>query len=191
MSAVIQFSIVDLNDGLHGRLPRLEVDVALYSILAIGIFLKFFLWLYCLHVNKTAKSDTIHALAEDHLNDVLSNSFAVAAAAIAYNVHSAWWVDPFGAILISVVIIYRWYDIISEQIKKIVGHTAPPEFIEMVQKLALDHDARIAVDCLRAYHFGARCTLPVPLRCGVFRGADRSVCCEQTTSSWRSSCPAA
>lgn len=153
------------------------MDVALYSILAIGIFLKFFLWLYCLYVNKSAKSDTIHALAEDHLNDVMSNSFAVAAAAIAYNVHSAWWVDPFGAILISVVIIYRWYDIISEQIKKIVGHTAPPEFIEMVQQLALDHDARIAVDCLRAYHFGARCTLPLPLRCGVFRGADRCVCC--------------
>jgi hypothetical protein len=35
-------------------------------------------------------------------------------------------------VLISLVIIYRWVDIISEQVKKIVGHTAPPEYIEKV-----------------------------------------------------------
>ena len=44
----------------------------------------------------------------------------------------AWYVDPAGAILISLVIIYRWVFIISEQVKKIVGHTAPPEFIDQV-----------------------------------------------------------
>jgi cation diffusion facilitator family transporter len=153
---VIQFSIVDLNDGFNGHKPHLTVDVALYSILSIGIVSKFFLWWYCLHVNRTVKSDTIHALAEDHLNDVLSNAFAVAAAAIAYNVPKIWSIDPIAAIVISLVIIYRWYDIISEQVKKIVGHTAPPEFIDQVQQLALGHDTRIAVDCLRAYHFGAR-----------------------------------
>jgi divalent metal cation (Fe/Co/Zn/Cd) transporter len=38
-----------------------------------------------------------------------------------------------GAVLISLVIIYRWVDIISEQVKKIVGHTAPPEYIEKVR----------------------------------------------------------
>jgi divalent metal cation (Fe/Co/Zn/Cd) transporter len=38
-------------------------------------------------------------------------------------------VDPLGAILISLVIIYRWGNIMSEQVKKIVGHTAPPDFI--------------------------------------------------------------
>jgi divalent metal cation (Fe/Co/Zn/Cd) transporter len=38
-----------------------------------------------------------------------------------------------GAVLISLVIIYRWVDIIGEQVKKIVGHTAPPEYIEKVR----------------------------------------------------------
>jgi divalent metal cation (Fe/Co/Zn/Cd) transporter len=42
-----------------------------------------------------------------------------------------------GAVLISLVIIYRWVDIISEQVKKIVGHTAPPEYIEKVRFCAL------------------------------------------------------
>jgi cation diffusion facilitator family transporter len=153
---VIQFSIEDLKSGFSGNRPHLEVDIALYSILAIGIVSKFFLWLYCLHVNRTAKSDTVHALAEDHINDVGSNSFALGAAAIAYNVPVVWWLDPAAAIFISLVIIYRWYAIISEQVRKIVGYTAPPEFIQMVERLALDHDPLISVDALRIYHFGAR-----------------------------------
>ena len=154
---VIQFSIEDLNDGFSGNLPHLVVEVALYSILSIGIFFKFFLWLLCLYLNQTAKSDTVNALAEDHFNDVFSNSFAIAAAAIAYNFNEIWWCDPIAAIVISLVIIYRWFAIISEQVKKIVGFTAPPEFISMVEKLATDHDSRISVDALRIYHFGSRC----------------------------------
>lgn len=98
----------------------------------------------------------IAALAEDHFNDVLSNTAAIATAAIAFET-PGWWVDPVGAILISLVIIYRWLGIIYEQVKKIVGHTAPPEFIERIEKLALEHDRRLEVDCTRVYHFGARC----------------------------------
>jgi hypothetical protein len=49
----------------------------------------------------------------------------------------AWWVDPLGAILISLVIIYRWGNIMSEQVKKIVGHTAPPDFIIKVRYYGL------------------------------------------------------
>ena len=153
---VIQFSITDIIDGINGNIPELDVTEALYAILGVGIGLKFFLWLYCSHINKTAKSDTIEALAEDHFNDVISNTVAIATAAISFHT-TAWWVDPAGAIIISVVIIYRWVDIIKEQVKKIVGYTAPPEFIEQVEKLALEHDSRLTVDCTRVYHFGARC----------------------------------
>ena len=100
----------------------------------------------------------IGALAEDHFNDVISNTVAIATAAAAF--HTAyWWIDAIGAILISLVIIYRWVAIINEQVKKIVGYTAPPEFIEQVEKLALSHDARLEVDCTRVYHFVAICKL--------------------------------
>lgn len=94
--------------------------------------MKFFLWIYCLRLNKDNRSDTVAALAEDHFNDVLSNVGAIITVAIA--THSVyWWVDPLGAIIISLIIIYRWVEIINEQVKKIVGHTAPPEFIEQVE----------------------------------------------------------
>jgi divalent metal cation (Fe/Co/Zn/Cd) transporter len=56
------------------------------------------------------------ALAEDHLNDVMSNGVALVTASIAFR-YENWWVDPAGAILISAIIIYRWYDIILDQVK--------------------------------------------------------------------------
>ncbi len=107
------------------------VSLDLYIILGVGIALKLVLWIYCVKINENIGSDTVTALAEDHFNDVISNGVAVVTAAIAYHT-VAWWVDPVGAIFISLVIIYRWGEIIHEQVKKIVGHTAPPEFIQQV-----------------------------------------------------------
>jgi divalent metal cation (Fe/Co/Zn/Cd) transporter len=117
--------------------------------------MKLFLYLYCQHVNITLQLDTLEALAEDHLNDVMSNTMAVITAYVAVQFPSQWYIDPSGAILISFVIIYRWGDVISDQIKKIVGHTAPQGFIDSMNKLAEEHDLRIVVDVTRAYHFGA------------------------------------
>ena len=153
---VIQFSVMDIVDGVGGKLPVLDVGPALYSILGLGIVFKFVLYIYCRHVNVVARNDMVDALAEDHFNDVISNTAAVVTVAIAFNVRAAWWTDPAGAILISMVIIYRWLSIVLEQVKKIVGYTAPPEFILQVEDLATLHDARLSVDCTRAYHFGAR-----------------------------------
>ena len=42
------------------------------------------------------------------------------------------------------------------QVKKIVGFTAPPEFILEVETLAAAHSRLLRVDCIRAYHFGVR-----------------------------------
>lgn len=128
---VIQYSCVDLYEGFHGRLPYLNVGVYMYLILGVGTVLKFILWVYCARVCKKYRSDMLGALAEDHFNDVISNSAAIATASIAFNT-TAWWLDPIGAIVISVVIIGRWGGIMSEQVRKIVGHTAPPEYIQQV-----------------------------------------------------------
>jgi divalent metal cation (Fe/Co/Zn/Cd) transporter len=129
--AVIQFSAVDISDGANGKIPKIEVGAVLYAITCTGIVLKFVLWIWCVVLNKIAQSDILEALAEDHFNDVISNSAAIVTVTIAYYT-TAWWVDPVGAIGISLVIIYRWIFIIQEQVKKIVGYTAPPDFIRQV-----------------------------------------------------------
>ena len=82
---VIQFSLVDIISGLNGQLPALEVGITLYVILIVGTLLKLILFIYCRYVNILLKSDMLDALAEDHFNDVISNSAAIVTAAIAYN----------------------------------------------------------------------------------------------------------
>ena len=120
------------------------------------VAVKFFLWLACRSAAVSQNSDTLSALAEDHINDVWSNTAAVVTGALASRFRSVWWLDPAAGIVISVLIIGRWVGVTNEQVKKIAGHIAPPEFVEIVQDLALQHEARLAIDVTRAYHFGSR-----------------------------------
>lgn len=154
---VIQYSAIDIANGVQGDPPDVSAGVTVITILSLCIFFKIALYIYCKWAQKILESDLLEALAEDHINDVFSNSAAIVTLLIAANVSYLWWFDPSGAILISLVIIYRWMGIIWEQVKKIVGHTAPPEFIQQVETLAQEHDPRLSVDCVRAYHSGARC----------------------------------
>lgn len=139
--------------GFFRHQPQyIDGDRVMFLILAIGTIFKLFLYFYCTSIQ--INSDILTALAEDHLNDVLSNSTAILTASIALFYPSYWYIDQFGAILISAIIISRWIHVITDQIKKIVGHTASPEFIQEINDLAHSHDSRIVVDVTRAYHFG-------------------------------------
>ena len=52
------------------------------------------------------------------------------------------------------------------QVDKILGKTAPPDFIEQLRDLALKHHDLISVDVIRAYHFGQRFLVThLPSRC--------------------------
>ncbi|CAM9139076.1 unnamed protein product [Phaeothamnion confervicola] len=153
---VIQFSAIDLINGFNGDIPELSVGPVMYGVLGGGTAAKLGLYMLCQAINAKRSSDTIQALAEDHINDVWSNAAAIAASAIAGKVHSAWWLDPAGGILISLVIIGRWMHVTWDQVKKLTGYSAPQEFVNSVQMLATEHSRLLAVDCTRAYHFGAR-----------------------------------
>lgn len=153
---VLQFSAQDLVVGFSGNPPTIKLDNISIGIVAFGIISKAVLYAYCHIATTNNPSDQLDALAEDHLNDVFANIGALVSAAIAARVHSVWWLDPVSAIVISVIIMYRWSSMIAEQVKKIIGYTAPPEFITLVNDIAKQHDDRILLDCTRAYHFGSR-----------------------------------
>lgn len=153
---VVQYSVIDLVAGLRGHLPHLEVGPTMYSVLSVGTAAKVALYLLCKAAKAVSPSDTLEALAEDHLNDVWSNAASILTACLAAKVRGAWWCDPAGGIAISILIICRWAAVTWEQTKKLTGHTAPPEFVDRVNQLAAAHNAALAVDVTRCYHFGAR-----------------------------------
>ena len=153
---VVQFSCVDLYKGLRGTPPELEFGPTLYVLLSAGIVLKFALWIICRAAAVGQASDMLGALAEDHINDVWSNVAAVVTGSLASRFHAVWWLDPVAGIVISLLIIWRWAGVTLEQVKKIAGHTAPPDFVARVNSIALLHESRLAIDVTRAYHFGSR-----------------------------------
>ena len=59
---------------------------------------------------------TTDAITKDHLNDVMSNTAALVFTSIAFHATGGWWVDPVGAIAISLTIIYRWTFMMWEQV---------------------------------------------------------------------------
>ena len=100
---------------------------------------------------------TLEALAQDHYNDCLSNGVAaIALLCTYYSDNQLWFVDPLGAIVISLYIIYSWYMTGKEQIEHLTGRSAPAEFIQELIDTANDFDERITVDTVRAYHFGPK-----------------------------------
>lgn len=87
----------------------------MFAILGVATFLKLALYFFC--VRLAARSDSMAALAEDHLNDVFSNAGAIVTAAVASVWEKGWWVDPVGAIIISLYIVYRWIDLCKGQVR--------------------------------------------------------------------------
>jgi divalent metal cation (Fe/Co/Zn/Cd) transporter len=87
-------------------------------------------------------------------------------------------VDPIGCILISLVIVHRWLDIMRDQMEKVVGDSASPEFIAMIKELVMQCDVKdqgggdgvdggeallLGVDRVIAYHSGSRYNVEVDL----------------------------
>lgn len=99
---------------------------------------------------------TLEALAQDHWNDALSNGVAAVALVLALYSNDLWWVDPVGAIVISLYIIHSWYNTGKDQIEQLTGKSAPTEFIDELMELAEHFDGRMIVDTCRAYHFGPK-----------------------------------
>mmetsp|Transcript_32549 Transcript_32549/g.49066 ORF Transcript_32549/g.49066 Transcript_32549/m.49066 type:complete len:395 (+) Transcript_32549:20-1204(+) len=100
---------------------------------------------------------TLEALAQDHWNDALSNGVAAAAVLFTLKDPNLWWVDPVGAIAISMYIIHSWFETGKEQVEQLTGKAAPKDFIAELYEIANNFDNRIlVVDVCRAYHFGPK-----------------------------------
>jgi len=93
---------------------------------------------------------------QDHFNDALSNLVAVLALLIAQNHQSLWWVDPIGAILIGLYIMYSWCETGTEEIEKIVGRKADQSLLDKLVSIGSSHHDSLTVDICRCYHFGPK-----------------------------------
>lgn len=130
---------------------HLEHLMLMIGIMIGVIVLKFFLYLFC----RTSKSPAVQAYAQDHRNDVLTNSIGLTAAILGDRLY--YWVDPVGAMLLALYIMYNWGSTALENVKSMVGMSAPPEFLAQLTYLAWNHHPDIVlIDTIRAYTFGPK-----------------------------------
>ena len=125
-------------------------DLQLVIGIMIGVIMvKFFLFLYC----RGSWNRSVQTYAQDHRNDVITNTFGLIAAIIGDRLY--YWVDPLGAMILAAYIVQNWSVTALENIKAMVGLSAPPEFLTKLTYLAWNSDPRIlGVDTVRAYTFG-------------------------------------
>jgi cation diffusion facilitator family transporter len=149
-------SIQVLISGIQTR-PEIRMDA--FSITAIFCVIAIqsvgYLWL-----KKTANvggigSVSVEALAQDHMNDVCSNIIGGVPAIIAGYQPSVWFLDPMGAMILSIYIAVRWITACFEQYAVLVGKSADRQKLGQLTYIAAIHDSRIIkVDTVLAYHIG-------------------------------------
>ena len=151
---VIHQSVVELMS--HGDDAKLTMNALVLGTMAFSFCGKFVLYVYCTRVYRITGSDTVKAVALDHLNDILSIGSATGAAVVSYYWDSLQWVDPVSAIAISIYIMREWWETAEEQANMLVGRAASDIFLTEVRRLGDNHHPDLKVDIIRAYHFGPK-----------------------------------
>lgn len=75
---------------------------------------------------------------------------------------SSWWIDPAGAIVLSVLISFLWTRTAYQEFQLLIGVTADTAFLQHVTYISMTHDARVlSLDTVRAWHSGPRLIVEV------------------------------
>ncbi|ORX47263.1 cation diffusion facilitator 9 [Piromyces finnis] len=131
---------------------KISMDWVDIGLLITIVVTKFLLWVWC---KKITESTSVQALAQDHSNDILFNVVTTIIAIIASKTVN--FIDPLGAILLSIYIIINWIKTALYYIKMMTGTTATPEEIQKLTYLACRYDSRVVkIDTVRAYHVGVK-----------------------------------
>ncbi|OQS06009.1 Cation Diffusion Facilitator (CDF) Family [Thraustotheca clavata] len=136
-----------------------EPEVAKYSLAAIiigcsAVGIKIGLVLYASFILKQTSSSSVEAIQMDNRNDTVANGFAIIMYGVASAKPSLWFLDPSGAIVIFIIILWTWLRTGKEQILQLVGIAASSEFIESVKEICENHHELMSLDIIRGYHFG-------------------------------------
>ena len=130
---------------------HLEDIYGVLGVMVTVIVVKFALYLFC----RESASPAVQTYAQDHRNDVATNTVGLISAMLGDRLY--FWIDPLGAIFLAMYIIYNWAETALENIKAMVGVSAPPEFLTQLTYLAWNHHSEIVcIDTVRAYTFGPK-----------------------------------
>lgn len=137
-------------------------DFFLPSVIAVSIAFatKFSLFLYCWALRN--KYSQVRILWEDHRNDLFINGFGVLTSVGGSKLK--WWLDPMGAMILSVLIIFLWSRTAYSEFQLLIGVTADTSMLQHITYISMTHSPAIRqIDTVRAYHSGPRLIVEVDI----------------------------
>ncbi|BGP52141.1 hypothetical protein JCM10450v2_008112 [Rhodotorula kratochvilovae] len=144
---LVAFSIQDLARRNEDK----ELHIPALVVVGIAFATKLSLFLYCYSIR--GKNSQVRVLWEDHRNDLFINGFGLFTSAAGAKI--AWWIDPLGAMIISLVLIVTWSHTCAGHFNHLAGKAAPMEFQNLVTYKAMTFAEQIeAIDSCVAYHNG-------------------------------------
>ncbi|OHE90664.1 cation efflux family protein [Colletotrichum orchidophilum] len=124
-------------------------------IIAVGVAFatKFALFLYCFSLRN--RYSQVRILWSDHRNDLLVNGFGILTSVGGSKLK--WYIDPTGAIILSLVVSGIWLRTAIAEFLLLVGVTASVETQQLITYVCLTHSPAIqGIDTVRVYHSGPR-----------------------------------
>ncbi|EFQ26128.1 cation efflux family protein [Colletotrichum graminicola] len=128
---------------------RIEPIVAV----CVAFATKFILFLYCFSLRN--RYSQVHILWSDHRNDLMVNGFGILTSVGGSKLK--WYIDPVGAIVLSLVVSGIWLRTAIAEFMLLVGVTASVETQQLITYVCLTHSPAIqGIDTVRVYHSGPR-----------------------------------
>lgn len=130
------------------------------SVVAVSVAFctKLALFLYCWALRN--QYSQIRILWEDHRNDLFINGFGVLTSVGGAKL--VWWIDPAGAIVLSVLISCLWLHTAYSEFQLLIGITADTETQQLITYVSMTHSEKIRqIDTVRAWHSGPRLVVEV------------------------------
>lgn len=146
---IIAFSAKELASGDGSKNFHLPSVISVCAAFAT----KFCLFLYCWSLKD--KYSQVNILWQDHRNDLLVNGFGILTSVGGAKLE--WWIDPLGAILLSILTSGIWLYTAFNEFLLLVGVVAPLDMQQLITYVCLTHsDAIEGIDTVRVYHSGPR-----------------------------------
>ncbi|PLN85535.1 hypothetical protein BDW42DRAFT_150080 [Aspergillus taichungensis] len=155
---LIAFSARELSVGSDNETGEFHLP----SVIAVAVAFctKFVLFAYCFALRHQVSQ--IRILWEDHRNDLLINGFGILTSVGGSKLR--WWIDPMGAIILSVLISALWLHTAYHEFQLLIGVTADTKMQQLITYISMTHSPLItAIDTVRAYTSGPRLLVEVDI----------------------------
>ena len=155
---LIVLSAKELADGHNADTTKFHLP----SVIAVAVALvtKLGLFLYCWALRN--KYSQIRILWEDHRNDLFINGFGILTSVGGSKLK--WWIDPMGAMILSVLISCLWLHTAYSEFQLLIGVTADTSILQLITYISMTHsDSIVGLDTVRAWHSGPRLIVEVDI----------------------------